>query len=49
MIYVKIIGQFPDIPENEGVLIKISKACAEKLAAIDKSIKVNLLYGINKE
>ena len=48
-IYVKINGQLSDNSENEGIIIKISKASAEKLGVTEKSFQVNLLYGINKE
>ena len=48
-IYVKINGQLSDASENEGIIIKISKASAEKLGVTEKSFQANLLYGINKE
>jgi LysM repeat protein len=47
--YVKVIGQFPDDSDNSGVLIKISKATAEKLEITEKTARVNLLYGIGGE
>lgn len=47
-IFVKIIGTLPDTKENEGSLIKISKASAEKLDVSEKSFPADLLYGINK-
>jgi LysM repeat protein len=48
-IYVRVTGQLPDDSENEGVLIKISKATAEKLGFTDKTARVNLMYGTNEE
>lgn len=48
-IYVKITGQLSEEDEKNGVVIKISKSCAETLGATSNSIKVNLLYGMNKE
>lgn len=47
-IFVKIIGTLPDTKENEGSLIKISKASADKLDVTEKSFPADLLYGINK-
>ena len=46
-VYVKVIGELPDNFENEGAIIKISKASAEKLGLTDKSFQANLLYGVN--
>ena len=48
IVYVKITGQLAS-QGNDDILIKISKAGAEKLGAIDKEFDVNLLYGINKK
>lgn len=47
-IFVKIIGPLPNTKENEGSLIKISKASADKLDVSEKSFPADLLYGINK-
>ena len=47
-IFVKIIGPLPDTKENEGSLIKISKASADKLDVSENSFPADLFYGINK-
>ena len=47
-IFVKIIGTLPDTKENEGSLIKISKASADKLDVSENSFPADLFYGINK-
>ena len=47
-IFVKVIGTLPETKENEGSLIKISKASADKLDVSEKSFPADLLYGINK-
>jgi LysM repeat protein len=46
-IYVKVTGKLTDNAENEGTLIKVSKASAEKLGEPGKSFKANLLYGMD--
>ncbi len=48
-IYVKITGKLPDDAEHDGVLIKLSKASAEKLGITERSARVNLLYGSGDE
>ena len=47
-IFVKITGQFSETSVNDGVIIKISRASAEKLGITGKTFKVNLLYGVSK-
>lgn len=48
-IYVKVTGQLPDDSENDGILIKLSKASADKLGIVENSARVNLLYGSGEE
>jgi LysM repeat protein len=48
-VYVKVTGQLTDLSENEGVVIKISKASAEKLGVIENKFQVNIMYGLDKE
>lgn len=47
-IYVKIIGQLSETDLNDGIIIKISKASANKLEVNEKNFNVNLLYGVSK-
>jgi LysM repeat protein len=45
-LFVKVIGKLPSTGDNEGIIIKISKASAEKLGVLDQHFQVQLLYGI---
>jgi LysM repeat protein len=45
-IFVKVVGKLPDTGDNEGLIIKISKAGAEKLGVIDQKFQSQLLYGL---
>lgn len=47
-VYVKVIGIISNTPENEDVLIKISKISAERLGILQKKFQVRLQYGISK-
>ena len=47
-VYVKVIGTISDAPENEDILIKISKRSAERLGILQKKFQVRLQYGISK-
>ena len=46
-IYVKVVGRLPETGENEGILIKVSKAGADKLGVIDQRFQAQLVYGIS--
>lgn len=48
MIYVKVVGRLPDTGENEGILIKVSKAGADKLGVIDERFQAQLVYGVSE-
>lgn len=48
-VFVKVVGKIPDIPENQGLIIKISKAAAEKLGTNESRFEAELLYGIAKQ
>jgi LysM repeat protein len=48
-IYVKVTGTLEDEPDDDEVIISISKTSAENLEATDKKFKVELLYGIDKD
>lgn len=45
-IFVKVVGRLPETGENEGILIKVSKAGADKLGVIDQRFQAQLVYGI---
>ncbi len=47
-IYVKVVGKLPDTGDNSGLIIKLSKAGAEKLGVIDERFQAELVYGQNK-
>ncbi|MBL0103865.1 MAG: LysM peptidoglycan-binding domain-containing protein [Bacteroidetes bacterium] len=46
-IFVKVVGKLPDTGDNEGLIIKISKASAEKLGVLDQRFQSQLLYGLS--
>lgn len=48
-VYVKVTGVIYDSSENDGILIKLSKASADKIEVEGKSANVNLLYGISEQ
>lgn len=48
-VYVKVVGKLPSTGDNDGVLIKISKAGAEKLGVLDERFQAELLYGISEQ
>lgn len=48
-VFVKVVGRLPDSGENEGMIIKISKAAADKMGVIDQRFQVDLLYGIQEK
>lgn len=45
-IYVKVVGILPDTGDNTNLIIKISKAAAEKLEVIDPKFQASLSYGL---
>lgn len=45
-VFVKVVGVLQETAENEGILIKISKASAERLKVNDKKFEANLVYGL---
>ena len=48
-IYVKVTGQLPETVDNENIIIRISKACAETLGVSEKNFQANLLFGMSKD
>lgn len=47
-VYVKVVGKLPQTGDNEGLMIKISKAGADKLGVIDERFQAQLIYGISE-
>ena len=45
-VFVKVIGVLPETGDNEGLLIKISKASADKLGVLDRRFQADLVYGL---
>lgn len=48
-IFVKVVGKLPDTGDNENVIIKISKASAEKLGVRDQRFQCELAYGVTEK
>jgi len=48
IVFVKVVGRLPDTGDNGGILMKISKAAAEKLGVIDAKFQAELAWGIDK-
>jgi LysM repeat protein len=46
-VFVKVVGKLPDTGDNENILIKVSKATAEKLGVRDMRFQAELNYGVN--
>jgi LysM repeat protein len=46
-VFVKVVGKLPQTGDNEGLIIKISKAGAEKLGVLDARFQTQLIYGIS--
>jgi LysM repeat protein len=44
IVYVKVVANLPNTPENENVIIKISGTAAERLDVIDNFFRVELKY-----
>jgi len=45
-VFVKVIGVLPETGDNEGLIIKVSKASADKLGVLDKKFQADLVYGL---
>ena len=45
-VFVKVVGSLPNTPENDGFILKMSKAGADQLWVYDKKFQVELLYGV---
>ncbi|MCX6292473.1 MAG: LysM peptidoglycan-binding domain-containing protein [Bacteroidetes bacterium] len=48
-IFVKVVGKLPDTGDNDNVIIKISKASAEKLGVRDQRFQCALSYGVTEK
>jgi LysM repeat protein len=48
-VFVKVVGTLPDTGDNTDLLIKISKASAEKLGVRDSKFQSELSYGITEK
>jgi len=46
-VFVKVVGVLQETGDNEGLLIKISKASAERLNVLDKKFQADLVYGLS--
>lgn len=46
VVYVKVVGKLPATGDNENIILKISKAAAEKLGVIDFRFQAELNYGV---
>jgi hypothetical protein len=48
-VFVKVVGTLPDTGDNNDLVIKISKASAEKLGVRDSRFQSELNYGVNEK
>lgn len=48
-VFVKVVGTLPDTGDNNDLVIKISKASAEKLGVRDSRFQSELSYGITEK
>jgi LysM repeat protein len=48
-VFVKVVGTLPDTGDNTDLVIKISKASAEKLGVRDSRFQSELNYGVNEK
>ena len=48
-VFVKVVGTLPDTGDNNDLVIKISKASAEKLGVRDSKFQSELNYGVNEK
>lgn len=47
-IFVKVVGRLQETGDNEGLIIKVSKASAEKLGVLDNRFQAELIYGVSE-
>jgi LysM repeat protein len=47
-VFVKVVGPLPDTGDNDGVIIKITQAAAQRIGAIDQKFTAELSYGVTK-
>ncbi len=45
-VFVKVVGILQETNDNEGLVIKISKASADRLNVLDKKFQADLIYGV---
>jgi len=45
-VFVKVVGKLPDTGDNDNIILKISKASAEKLGVRDQRFQCDLSYGV---
>src|SRR4029078_8497970 len=48
-VFVKVVGKLPDTGENENIVLKISKAAADKLGVLDARFQAQLNYGVDEK
>jgi rare lipoprotein A (peptidoglycan hydrolase) len=48
-VFVKVVGSLPNTGDNTDLVIKISKASAEKLGVHDSKFQSELSYGVNEK
>lgn len=48
-IFVKVVGKLQETGDNEGLIIKISKASADKLGVLDQRFSAQLVYGVSEK
>lgn len=48
-VFVKVVGTLPDTGDNTDLVMKISKASAEKLGVRDSRFQCELSYGVNEK
>ena len=46
-VFVKVVGVLQETGDNDGLIIKISKASAERLNVLDKKFQADLVYGLS--
>ena len=45
-VFVKVVGVLPDTGDNENTIIKITKAAAQRIGALDQRFTAELSYGV---
>ncbi len=48
-VFVKVVGILQETGDNEGLIIKISKASADRLNVLDKKFQADLVYGLSEK